>query len=361
MTDYQVIARAVRGPMRRWWQRVGVWWFGFACLALAFSVLEAMTYSLYDYQSPPPGGVLVSFVLDFRLISAFTVPLISVCWLLAVMRIDDAIAGLVRDTPKLQDSTTLLPVRFRLGLRSALWLTIPLAVFWIFQCNNTVSGFYLPSSPLRIWLTILISLGMTFANISAMCLLAGLIVLPRTPRILTWLWWIASFCMISLDDYVSRFDPDLGWCLPWPECGQAGPSDDVAIIFCRLAGLAVVLLVLYLLASNRRQPGLILGWLCGVFAIAGSLNLGAGSWYETSMFALRYSVDSALSYIYGLDLLFNQHPCTVFEATEYFSIPCINLFVVPLIIMIATIFLVPRIITPRYNRSIPPGDPVEGA
>jgi len=32
--EYQVIARAVRRPMQRWWRTVGVWWVALPCQVL---------------------------------------------------------------------------------------------------------------------------------------------------------------------------------------------------------------------------------------------------------------------------------------------------------------------------------------
>jgi len=273
--DYRVIAKAVRGPMRRWWLRVGIWWIGLIVLILLGEFAAICYISAYGYGNGvlPPG--ILPFVdwLDFawRLMPL----LVGLVWILASLNVFKALKELTADSLVAFGNPAATMIRFRLIMVQAFWPIGLLAMSWILSYLRLTAS----ACPGLHWyaadfLTSLNSAGQVIDDLIPIMWIAALLAISPGSRLVTWLWWIACFAARTMESVLYS---GLLW-QDYPNLFSqlTGSYYDIQLpiqVPVYLVGISLIALSMLLLGTQHKA-GRRLGMAIGIIGILIRLNIG---------------------------------------------------------------------------------------
>lgn len=292
----------MRGPLRRWWRRVGVWWIVFAIIwILANAVANALEYYYRNYgptSSAPPVPWLVDLVTDSAI---FIIPAIAATWLLLATRIASSYYRLMSESGIQIDSPRLALGLYQLMVKNS-WLFLLLAVIYHVYHSSAVyfvNADYMGLVPGFICDLLVQGLAQALRQYGYIIWLAGLLVVAPSRRFLAWLWLLAMYSLWfnwAADSLVRKFHFNYEVFARADSLIIRNPFYRVAL---DLVGLTAVSCCLVLLA-RRRTAGYMLGIAIGLVSLGGSWGVGFrsldGAWHQ-----VKLAVNTGLAGLYATE------------------------------------------------------------
>lgn len=297
--DYQVIARAVRQPMRKWWRRVGAPWIALIIALLVLLIVSALVE--LTWLQATRGGLMHtprSAVIDWlSLVQWGIIPLCTLLWMLASFRALATLDSLSRDTTIATLTPRLLVYRFRLVLSQAVWPAILASAYHVTSTFYHASRFIgtehwsveLMLSPLTE-----LGAGLLFV-IQAMWIAVLLIQLPQS-RPLIWLWW---FAIIS--SWLWCLSVFLGMQIDLPELPSISfqEIDPIERGVLKCTGFLFSVTAVYLITAGKRS-GIVLSYVLGSLGVLASWHIGVSTDDPAQYSHYTFYIDYLLSHLYAL-------------------------------------------------------------
>jgi hypothetical protein len=294
--DYQVIARAVRRPMQRWWRRVGVWWVALIVVLLGVKAI-AIVLDRHYTQVLPSGNLykpIPEYVNWLERANALVPGLYALLWLLAAFQVLAAIDSLARDSPVVYDSPRFLLYRFRLVLAQAPW---PVALATAFSIALSIGEFSFRAGA-RLWrpeeiLSPVAHAGDGLAFLVSLMWLGALVIQRGLPRPLLWLWWVVAAdwsiggVAVNLLLKLGVYQPAL------MTFQQVEPFFGDLVKVSAFVALAATVCLL----AARRPVGMVLAYILGALFALSSLRVGLRSFGPQPESAALFQTYTALAYI----------------------------------------------------------------
>lgn len=192
--DYQVIARAVRRPMQRWWRRVGVWW-----VALIAALQLFVVFDTYAHNALIHGSLTGIYNRDLSILISETVPYVlnvlpPILWILAAFRVLKVIDEMLADTAVTVSGARLTSFRFKLVLAQSVWPLLLSATHRAIPAYSWVlASAHMSSSSSAETLVYIYRVGYVFEDLVLIMWIAALMSIKPMPRLVMWLWWAAFF------------------------------------------------------------------------------------------------------------------------------------------------------------------------